>query len=230
MTDVDAEDDFDRLAAAVARVLREAFTTAEGIRRDGLVEALEMQAALREECDSTLADARRLPSQVAQEAEAMRAALRATADEAAHAVAALIGEAQTEAHAILRTAREELLSVTTLVEAERARLDGELEELVREVRRSVTALEQRAEQQRHEAMERAAKEAAMILRQARLHHRHSAKEAERMLDAAVASANALRNAALEDAARIASHIDERLGSGPGADANVTPLRKRPQSA
>ena len=229
MTGVDTGDDFDRLAAAVARVLREAFTTAEGMRRDGLVEGLEIEAALREECDSTLADARRLPSQVAQEAEAMRAALRATADEAAQAVTTLIASAQAEAQAILRTARQELLSVTRLVDTERARLDGELEELVREVRRSVSALEQRAEQQRHEAMERAAKEAAMILRQARLHHRHSAKEAERMLDAAVASANALRNAALEDAARIASQVDDRLGTA-APDANVTPLRKRPQSA
>ncbi|MEA3077326.1 MAG: hypothetical protein QOF60_2234 [Actinomycetota bacterium] len=210
MTDVDGGDDFDRLAAAVARVLREAFTTAEGLRQGGLADAVEMRAVLGDE------------------AAAMRVALRSTADDAARTVTDVLAAAHEEARAIVAQAEAELSTVRGLVEAERSRVDAELSELVHNVRRSVASLRENVERERHTAMEEAANEAAMILRQARLHHRHSAKEAERMLAAASASATALRNAAFEDAARVAAQSSFPAPPAAAAEpANVTPMRRRP---
>lgn len=170
---MDDSDDFELLGKAVARVLRDAFSTAAATRA---------------------------------EAQAIRA------------------QALSDARSIIEGADAELARARQLMAEERVRLDFELKDLVRNVHRAVEALERSVRGDHSQLLERAASEARMILRQARLHHRLTAREVDRMIEAAANEAAALRGTALSDAARVAARVrsvvpmdgpaPDESGSGP----------------
>jgi F0F1-type ATP synthase membrane subunit b/b' len=203
-------DDYDRLGQAVARVLRETFAaTAEG---------RAMQAAtVNDELDGALASIRALPETFAAHHAEQTAELAATLDEAKRSVADMLAAATEEASAIRVKAMEDAKTIVEGADAEiqrareavaeeRVKLDGELKDLVRDVRRAVNSLETAARLDHEALLDRATSEARMILRQARLHHRSTAREVDRMIEAAAEEAAALRKSALADAARVAARV------------------------
>jgi hypothetical protein len=203
-------DDYDRLGQAVARVLRETFAaTAEG---------RAMQAAtVNDELDGALASIRALPETFAAHHAEQTAELAATLDEAKRSVADMLAAATEEASAIRAKAMEDAKTIVEGADAEiqrareavaeeRVKLDGELKDLVRDVRRAVNSLETAARLDHEALLDRATSEARMILRQARLHHRSTAREVDRMIEAAAEEAAALRKSALADAARVAARV------------------------
>ena len=70
------DDDFDRLGAAVARVLRDAFQTAEEMRRGGIADAGDLAVRVGGEIERSLKDALALQSQVRREADDVLATAR----------------------------------------------------------------------------------------------------------------------------------------------------------
>jgi hypothetical protein len=206
-------DDFDRLGAAVARVLREAFATAEDLRRDGAADAAELAASVAAEVEQSLRAALALRSQVKAETEGVLASVRSTASTAATAVGSIVEAAKVEAEglrtaaadetkAVVQRAKDELARARALAEAERVRFDHELGALTGELQAAVDALEKDVVTRRRVLLEKAKAEAAAIVRQARQHHRAVAAEVDRMIEAAAADAAALRASAREDALRI----------------------------
>lgn len=177
-------DDFDLLGRAVARVLRDAFAASAATRAS----AAEQASAF----DDALAQAR---SQVA-------AVLAAATTEAEN----IRTQALDDARDIVLGADAEVLAARRLLAEERVRLDDGLKDLVRDVHRSVGTLERSVRSDHLELFERATAEAQMILRQARLHHRATAREVDRMIEAAAQEAADLRHSALADAARVAARV------------------------
>jgi hypothetical protein len=245
---MDTTDDFELLGKAVARVLRESFATAAA----GRAQAPDLASL-----DDVLAELRALPAKVRAEREAEALAFQASLAEARATVAlaldgateaaeAIRAQAVADAQTIVDGAAAEIARARQLVAEERVRLDTELKTLVRGVRRDVAKLESAAQGDHAELLDRATTEAHMILRQARLHHRSTAKEVDRMIEAAAAEAAALRKTALADAARVAARIrgvvdvpreapaEPRLlewrKSAPVADAEPAPAPAPPASA
>lgn len=206
---MDTTDEFELLGRAVARVLRDAFATA--------AEARQAAAADLAGLDAVLGDIRALPAKAETERAADNAAFRESLAQAKQEVDASLAAARsaaeeiraqavTDAKAIVDGAAAEVARARELVAEERVRLDGELKALVKEVRRAVAKLEASAQGDHAEMLDRATTEASMILRQARLHHRSTAKEVDRMIESAAAEAAALRKQALADAARVAARV------------------------
>jgi hypothetical protein len=215
--DVDDLDDFDRLGKAVARVLRETFATADAVRSQVRAEQAGHAKEFTDELGRVLAEIRDLPSKAVADAEASRTSFQATLDEAKRSIddmlaaataeaASIREQAKNDAAAILEGAGAEIARAQAFVAEERVRLDGELKDLVRGVHRAVTKLEGETRHDHDGLMNRATTEARMILRQARLHHRSTAREVDRMIEAAAAEAAALRKSALADAARVAARV------------------------
>ena len=213
----DTTDDFELLGRAVSRVLREAFATAGEARQQTAQFQAGQAKAFDVELARVLEELRALPAKVQAEREAEAArfgeALTAAKVEVEQALAdareaadAIRAQAVTDAKAIVDGATAEVAKARELVAEERVRLDTELKTLVREVRHAVSKLETNAQADHTELLERASTEARMILRQARLHHRSTAKEVDRMIEAAAAEASSLRKQALDDAARIAARV------------------------
>jgi len=206
-------DDFDRLGAAVARVLREAFATAEDLRREGAADAGELAASVAAEVEQSLRSALAVRSQVRAEADGVLSSVRSTAASAATAVGSIVEAAKVEADtlrtvasdetkAVVARAKDELSRARALCEAERVRFDHDLGTLTGELQAAIDALEKDVVTRRRVLLEKAKAEAAAIVRQARLHHRAVAAEVDRMIEAAATDAAALRAAAREDAIRI----------------------------
>jgi chromosome segregation protein len=219
-------DDYDRLGQAVARVLRETFAATA---RGRAVQA----ATVNDELDGALASIRALPETFAAQHAAQSAELAATLDEAKRSVADMLAAATEEAAAIRAKAMEDAATIIEGADAEirrakeavaeeRVKLDGELKDLVRGVRRAVDSLETAARLDHEALLDRATSEARMILRQARLHHRSTAREVDRMIEAAAAEAAALRKSALADAARIAARVRGVVDYPDEADAEPRP--------
>ena len=150
------------------------------------------QEASRTEFQSTLDEAKRSIDEMVAAATAEAAAIRA--------------QAMADAAVIVEGAGVEIARAEELVAEERVKLDGELKDLVRNVHRAVANLEGSTRHDHEELLHRATSEARMILRQARLHHRSTAREVDRMIEAAAAEAAALRKSALADAARVAARV------------------------
>ena len=214
---MDTTDDFDVLGRAVARVLRDAFGTAAEARDRAAQFQSGQATAFDVELERVLAEMRALPAQQLGEREAeardFTAALDAAKREVEEAVAAakeaagaIRTQALADARAIVDGAAAEVAKARELVAEERVRLDGELKTLVRDVRKAVAKLEATTHGDHAELLDRASTEARMILRQARLHHRSTAKEVDRMIEAAAAEAASLRKTALADAARVAARV------------------------
>ena len=214
---MDSSDDFDRLGKAVARVLRETFAAAQDVRSQVQAEQAEHVKGFTDELGRVLAEIRDLPGRAAAEQEAGRADFQATLDEAKRSIDELLATAAAEATAIraqamadatviVEGAGAEIARAKELVAEERVKLDGELKDLVRNVHRAVANLEGATRQDHETLLDRATNEARMILRQARLHHRSTAREVDRMIEAAAAEAAALRKSALADAARVAARV------------------------
>jgi len=206
---METTDDFELLGRAVARVLRETFATAAEARGAMTTGAADLEALLIE--------MRALPAKVEAERAAEAAAFAASLDEAKQEVATAVTEARAaadeiraqavaDAKAIVEGAAAEVARAREAVAEERVRLDAGLKALVKDVRRAVNKLEAGAQGDHAELLDRAATEASMILRQARLHHRSTAKEVDRMIEAAAAEAAALRKQALADAALVAARV------------------------
>lgn len=209
----DDTDDFDRLGAAVARVLREAFATAEEMRQEGAESARELAASVAAEVEQSLRTAMAVRSQVRAETEGVLSSVRATAASAATAVGSVVEAAKVEADAVraaaadetksvVQRAKDELARARALTEAERVRFEHELGSLTAELQAAVDGLEKDVVTRRRMLLEKAKAEAAAIIRQARLHHRAVAAEVDRMIEAAATDAAALRAAAREDALRL----------------------------
>lgn len=226
-------DDFDLLGRAVGRVLREAFATAADARqatnsdRDAeldrlLAEMRDLPAKLHEQRS---AEAATFAASLADAKQEVADALRA-AHEAAEEIRA---QAVVDARTIVDGAAAEVARARELVAEERVRLDTELKALVRDVRRAVTKLESAAQGDHAAMLDRAATEAQMLLRQARLHHRSTAKEVDRMIEAAAAEAAALRKQALDDAARVAARVRGVVEVPRPRDVDELPMQgwKRP---
>lgn len=233
---MDTTDDFELLGRAVARVLREAFATAAEAR-EGV--ARQDDTAL----DAVIAEMRALPAKIEQERAEESKAFTASLAEAKQSIDDALSAARDEAEkiraqavadakAIVDGATTEVARARELVAEERVRLDTELKALVRDVRREVAKLEQSAIGDHSEMLDRATTEAQMILRQARLHHRSTAKEVDRMIEAAAAEAAALRKQALSDAARVAARVRGVVDVPREAPVDDLPLRgwKRPEPA
>ena len=227
---VDDFDDFDRLGKAVARVLRETFAAAGAVRSQVQAEQAEHAKEFTDELGRVLAEIRDLPAKAAADAEAGRTSFQATLDEAKRSIdemlaaataeaAAIREQAKNDAAGILEGASAEIEKAKALVAEERVRLDGELKEIVRGVHRAVTRLEGETRHDHDGLLDRATNEARMILRQARLHHRSTAREVDRMIEAAAAEASALRKSALNDAARVAARV-RGVVDYPRTDADV----------
>jgi F0F1-type ATP synthase membrane subunit b/b' len=232
---MDTTDDFELLGRAVARVLREAFATAADAR-EGMARQHDT------ELDGVIAEMRALPAKIEQErrdeAKAFTASLAEAKQTIDDAVSAARDEAETiraqavaDAKAIVEGATAEVARARELVAEERVRLDTELKALVRDVRREVAKLEQSAIGDHSEMLDRATTEAQMILRQARLHHRSTAKEVDRMIEAAAAEAASLRKQALSDAARVAARVRGVVDVPREVPVDDLPLRgwKRPEA-
>jgi cell division septum initiation protein DivIVA len=207
---MESSDDFERLGNAVARVLRETFSAAADAR------ALDGRQ-FTDELARVLAEIRELPMRASAEQEAAAADFQTTLTEAKRSIdemlatasaeaAAIRAQAAADAAAIVEGAGAEIARAKELVAEERVKLDGELKDLVRDVHRAVGSLETSARLDHESLLDRAASEARMILRQARLHHRSTAKEVDRMIEAAAEEAAALRKSALADAARVAARV------------------------
>jgi hypothetical protein len=214
---MDTSDDFDLLGRAVARVLRESFATASEARHRTAQFQAGQAKAFDVELERVLTEIRALPARLEEERAAEASAFTAGLDEAKRtidetlasareAADAIRAQALADARAIVDGATAEVARAREVVAEERVRLDGELKALVRDVRKAVTALEHGARADHGELLDRATTEARMILRQARLHHRSTAKEVDRMIEAAAAEAAALRKTALADAARVAARV------------------------
>jgi hypothetical protein len=214
---MDTTDDFELLGRAVARVLRESFATAADARQRTEQFQAGQAKAFDVELERVLGEMRALPAKVDEErrdeAQRFSASLdeaRRTVDEslaaAREAAETIRAQALADAKAIVEGAETEIARARELVAEERVRLDTELKALVRDVRRSMANLEAAARGDHGELLDRASTEARMILRQARLHHRSTAKEVDRMIEAAAAEAASLRKQALDDAARIAARV------------------------
>ena len=214
---MDDLDDFDRLGKAVARVLRETFSAAGEVRAQVRAEEAEHTKGFTEELGRVLGEIRGLPARAEAEQESSRAAFQATLDEAKRSVDEMLATATAEATAIraqamadaaiiVEGAGAEIARAKELVAEERVKLDGELKDLVRGVHRAVSNLEGSARHDHEALLDRATSEARMILRQARLHHRSTAREVDRMIEAAAGEAAALRKSALADAARVAARV------------------------
>jgi hypothetical protein len=229
---MDTTDDFELLGRAVARVLRESFATAAEVRATAAPDTSAL--------DGILADLRALPARVDAERAAETAAFTAALEQAKQeaddalraareAAEAIRAQAVDDAKAIVDGAAAEVAKAREAVAEERVRLDGELKALVKEVRRAVTKLEVSAQGDHAEMLDRATTEAQMILRQARLHHRSTAKEVDRMIEAAAAEAASLRKQALADAARVAARVRGVVDVPREQDVDELPLRdwKRP---
>ena len=234
---MDTTDDFERLGRAVARVLRESFTTAADVRAQagpapGELDAIvaEMRSLPARFQDERDAEAKSLAAAVA----AARQEMDATLEGARQAAEAIRSQALADAKAIVDGAAAEVARARELVAEERVRLDTELKTLVRDVRRAVSNLEAAAKGDHEEMLDRASTEARMILRQARLHHRSTAKEVDRMIEAAAAEAASLRKTALNDAARVAARVRGVVNVPTEREAEVDelPLRdwRRPTAA
>ena len=226
-------DDFELLGRAVSRVLREAFATAAEARqvterdRDGeldrlLTEMRELPAKLQEQ---RAAEAATFAASLEQTKQEVADSLRAAQDAAEEIRAQAVADART----IVDGAAAEVARARELVAEERVRLDTELKALVRDVRRAVTKLESAAQGDHAAMLDRAATEAQMLLRQARLHHRSTAKEVDRMIEAAAAEAAALRKQALDDAARVAARVRGVVDVPRARDEGELPMQgwKRP---
>jgi hypothetical protein len=246
---MDTTDDFELLGRAVARVLREAFATAGEARERAAQFQAGQSKAFDVELDRVLTEMRALPAKVQAEREAevarfgaalaaAEAEVASTLAEAREAAEAIRAQAVADASSIVEGAAAEVARAHEVVAEERVRLDAELKALVREVRAAVAKLETSAVGDHSEMLDRASTEARMILRQARLHHRSTAKEVDRMIEAAAAEAASLRKTALADAARIAARVrgvvdvPEGPSASPAsseADVDELPLRgwKRP---
>jgi hypothetical protein len=214
---VDSVDDFERLGRAVARVLRETFAAAGEVRSQVRAEQAELAESITDELGGVLAQIRELPARAAADHESERTAFQSTLDEAKRSIDEMLATATTEAAAIraqamadatiiIEGAGAEIARAKEAVAEERVKLDGELKDLVRDVHRAVAKLEGAARHDHEALLDRATSEARMILRQARLHHRSTAREVDRMIEAAAAEAAALRKSALADAARVAARV------------------------
>jgi cell division septum initiation protein DivIVA len=214
---MDSTDDFDLLGRSVARVLRESFTAAAETRERTVQFQHGQAKAFDVELERVLAEVRAVPARLEQERAAEAKAFaegladaRRTIDEtlqsARDTADEIRSQAVADAKAIVEGAGAEVARARELVAEERVRLDAELKALVRDVRKAVTSLEQHARADHGELLDRATTEARMILRQAHLHHRSTAKEVDRMIEAAAAEAAALRKTALADAARVAARM------------------------
>ena len=247
---MDDLDDFDRLGKAVARVLRDTFDAAGAVRSQVRAEQAEHAKEFTDELGRVLAEVRALPAKAAADAEANRTSFQSTLDEAKRSIdemlaaataeaAAIREQAKNDAATILEGANAEIARAKELVAEERVRLDGELKDLVRGIHRAVTKLEGEARHDHDLLIDRATTEARMILRQARLHHRSTAREVDRMIEAAAAEAAALRKSALADAARVAARVrgvvdyprtEADVDDEPRPPAWVRPNRPAPEDA
>ena len=214
---METSDDFDRLGKAVARVLRETFAAAKDVRSQVQAEQADHVEGFTAELGRVLAEIRELPLRTAAEHEASRIDFRSTLDEAKRSIdemlaaataeaAAIRAQAMADAAVIVEGAGAEIARAKELVAEERVKLDGELKDLLRNVHRAVANLEGATRHDHEALLDRATSEARMILRQARLHHRSTAREVDRMIEAAAAEAAALRKSALADAARVAARV------------------------
>lgn len=214
---MDNADDFDRLGRAVARVLRDTFGAAQEVRSQVRAEQAGHAKDFTDELGRVLAEIRELPARAAAEQETNRAAFQSTIEETKRSIDEMLASATAEATAIrtqamadaaviVEGAGAEIARAKELVAEERVKLDGELKDLVRNVHRAVANLEGSARHDHEALLDRATSEARMILRQARLHHRSTAREVDRMIEAAAAEASALRKSALADAARVAARV------------------------
>ena len=214
---MDDTDDFELLGRAVTRVLREAFATAADARERTVQFQTGQARAFDVELERVLDEMRALPAKVLAEREAEARSFSQSLEEAKRAVDEAVtaardaaetirAQALSDAKAIVAGADAEIAKAREVVAEERVRLDTELKALVKEVRRAVTKLEVSAQGDHAEMLDRATTEAQMILRQARLHHRSTAKEVDRMIEAAAAEAASLRKQALADAARVAARV------------------------
>jgi F0F1-type ATP synthase membrane subunit b/b' len=174
-------DDFDQLGRAVARVLRDSFDESARVRNAGIADGKLVSDEARSAAEELLMSAR-------AEAESMRT------------------QALADARLIVLKAHDELASVGEMIAAERQKLDTDVRAMLTSVRRAVGELQREVTEERRQSLERATNEAAMILRQARLHHRTAAREVDRMIEAAAHESTRLRNAALEDAAAVAARV------------------------
>lgn len=225
---MDTTDEFELLGRAVARVLREAFATAADARRLPDIEddkaltqlLVEMRALPATHAEQRRTEAAEFTASLLQAKQEVEGCL-AGARDAAEAIRA---QAVADAKTIVEGAAAEVARARELVAEERVRLDTELKALVRDVRREVVKLEQTAVGDHAEMLDRATTEAQMILRQARLHHRSTAKEVDRVIEAAAAEAAALRKQALADAARVAARVRGVVDVPRERDVDDLPLR------
>ena len=238
---MDGTDDFDRLGRAVARVLRDAFATAEAMREEGLLQRAHSARVLDEELAGYVGSARAVPSKVADQAATMSRSLHETHDSALAVIESLLLSAQeearairtqalTDARAIVAQADEVLDRARGEAEVERDRARAEAKAGLAQIKRSVMELEDEVRSSHRATLEKAAAAAKMILDQARRYHQGAADEVDRMIEAAAADAAELRRAALDEgsrlAARMASVVDVDRRSAP------TPILapERPPSA
>jgi hypothetical protein len=192
-------DDYDRLGQAVARVLRETFAAAAEGRA-------ELAATSGSELDAALASIRALPAEMMAAVEVAKKSAADVLAAATEEAAAIRAKAMEDARAIVDGADAEIRRAQEAVAEERVKLDGELKDLVRGVRKAVSSMETASRLDHEALLDRATSEARMILRQARLHHRSTAREVDRMIEAAAEEAAALRKSALADAARVAARV------------------------
>lgn len=229
---MDSSDDFDLLGRAVARVLRDTFAVAAETREAQAQEVEAESGVLAERLALVFAEVEELRARAARRQAEAAAQLEADLATARNEVDAVLAEAREEAAAIRAKAFADAASIVEgangevarsreLVAEARVQLDTELKDLVREVHRAVNALERTVRRDHAELFERASSEAGMILRQARQHHRATAKEVDRMIEAAADEAAALRSSALSDAARVAARVrgvvDLDSGRAPGGE-------------
>jgi len=235
---MDTSDDFDLLAKAVARVLRESFAVAADVRANASKRIDVDERALDEHLERIFAEATELAMRAQrrqyQSSAAFDVALASTRREVEEVMSSAVAEAEAiraqavaDARAIIDGAQTEVSRAQMFIAEERTRLDAELKDLVRTVHRSVSALERSAHGDHDQLLQRATSEAQMILRQARLHHRLTAREVDRMIEAAACEAAALRSSALSDAARVAARVrgvvDFEATEEPSAPAQLRPV-------
>jgi hypothetical protein len=225
------DDDFDRLGAAVARVLRDAFQTAEDMRRDGIADAGDLAVRVGAEIERSLQEALALQSRVRREADDVLESVRSSTASAQLAVEDIIAAATreaeeiraaaaTEAKEIVELARSVIADANAAVEAQRVTFETDIGRIVGDLQRAVDTMQADNAARRRVALERASAEAAAILRQARMHHRATAAEVDRMIESAAAEAAALRKAARDDALRIAAEVSSVV--------DMTPRQTRPR--
>ena len=219
------EDDFDRLGAAVARVLRDAFATAEEMRREGIGDAGDLAVRVGTEIERSLKDALALQSQVRREAEDVLESVRSSAASAQLAVEDIVAAATREAEEIragaaaeadevIQLARTVIANANATVETQRITFENDVARIVGDLQRAVDTMQADNTARRRVTLERASAEAAAILRQARMHHRAAAAEVDRMIEAAASEAAALRKAARDDALRIAAEVSSVVDMNP----------------